>query len=47
MVAALRSAGNGGNNIIGKPEGLPGTVDRALEQQVEVVRWDPEVTDKR
>ena len=47
MSVVLRGARIGRNKVVGKLDELAGTVDRALEQQVEVVRWDPEVTDKR
>ena len=47
MIAALRGACSGRNEVVGKLDGLAGTVDRALDQQVKVVRRDSEVMDKR
>ena len=47
MIAALRGAGIGRNELVGKLDGLAGMVNRALEQQVKMVRRDSEVIDKR
>ena len=47
LIAALNGAGIGSDEVVGKLDGLAARLDQALEQQVEVVKWDPEVMDKR
>ena len=47
LIAALHYAGIGRDEVVGKLNRLAAKLDEALEQQVEVVKWDPEVMDKR
>ena len=47
LIAALHGAGVGRDEVVGKLDELAAKLDQALEQQVEVVKWDSEVMDKR
>ena len=46
-ITALHVAGSRRHEVLRKLDGLAAELDQHLEKQVEVVRWDPEVMNKR